>query len=90
MEIESGICLKVTLAAGAPVELVITPQTMARETGRPVGDLMLVESVGGLRRLLVSLGPRQELNAEAFRRAGGMAAKWLVQHHVASAGIFSR
>lgn len=88
MEIESGIRLKVTLAAGAPVELVITPQTMARETGRPVGDLMLVESVGGLRRLLVSLGPRQGLNTEAFRRAGGMAAKWLIQQRVASAGFF--
>lgn len=55
--------------------------------GDQLGDSLLVEKVGQGRTLLVSLGPQEKLDAEAVRRAGGLVARWLIQHGVSSASI---
>jgi leucyl aminopeptidase len=65
--------------------LPVSAQPEMIHPGYQLGDSLLVEKTGQGRTLLVSLGPRPGLNAEAFRRAGGMAAKWLIQHRTASA-----
>lgn len=51
------------------------------------GDLLLVDTPGEGRRLVVSLGQPDKVNAEALRRAGGLAAHWLVEHGVTRAGL---
>jgi leucyl aminopeptidase len=63
------------------------PEDQLGRPGKPVGEALLVEAPDGSRRLLVSLGPQDKLTPEAFRRAGGAAAKWLTNRRVATAGL---
>ena len=59
--------------------------------GKEAGELTLqklVDASGGIRQvLLVSLGPVEKCSAEAIRRAGGTAARWLKKHAVDQAYI---
>jgi leucyl aminopeptidase len=58
--------------------------------GEKAGSLLLVESPPGsspLRRLVISVGQEQKIDAEAVRRAGGAAIKWLSQNEVEMPGF---
>jgi len=76
----------------ATVELHISPLPALHppdinHPGPQAGDSLLVTGMGETPRLLVSLGPGEALSAEAIRQAGGMGARWLIQHGAPSAGL---
>ncbi|MFO7586311.1 MAG: leucyl aminopeptidase [Anaerolineales bacterium] len=59
------------------------PESVTLETaGKEVGDIRLLNG-----KAVLSLGPQDKINAEMIRRAGGLLAKWLIKHEVASAGL---
>ncbi|MGW8250997.1 MAG: M17 family peptidase N-terminal domain-containing protein, partial [Anaerolineales bacterium] len=51
------------------------------------GEVLLVDAPGEERRLVVVLDQPGEVDAEALRRAGGTAGRWLLQHNVRRAGL---
>jgi leucyl aminopeptidase len=55
--------------------------------GKSTGDILLRESSGGQRTLLVSLGSREHPTPETFRQAGGSLARWLKSAGADSASI---
>jgi len=63
------------------------PENQLARPGKQAGDVLLVENADGSRKLLLSLGPEDKLNPEAFRRAGGAAGKWLVGRKAVTAGV---
>jgi leucyl aminopeptidase len=66
-----------------------TEENKDRRPGKKAGQTLLVESQDGARTLKVSLGEHEEMDAEALRKAGGAAARWLDEHAVASAGLLA-
>lgn len=61
----------------------LAPETPGPETaGKEVGDVRLLEG-----KLILSLGPKDKVHAEAIRRAGGSLARWLARHNVHEAGL---
>lgn len=67
---------------GVHIQLLLAPETPSLDApGKTVGDIIYV--AGEVR---VSLGEAaSKLSTEAFRKAGGTTAKWLLSHHVANA-----
>jgi leucyl aminopeptidase len=63
--------------------LIVVP----RPAGSGEEDLLLVEKPGAVQELLLPIVLQVKDNAEALRRAGGKAARWLVQHKVQSVGL---
>lgn len=59
----------------------------AGEPGMTAGDALLTQPAGGTPAVMVSLGKRDKINVEAFRRAGGGLIKWLVGNNVSEAQI---
>ena len=57
--------------------------------GKDAGDIRLTETGGGNKpaRAVVSLGPREKIDAEALRRAGAGVAHWLANNRVSQAGL---
>lgn len=64
----------------APAPETVTPAS----AGQDVGEVRFNPAEN---TALVSLGKAQKINAEMLRRAGGLAAKWLVKNNVESAGV---
>lgn len=50
------------------------------EPGKKVGDVTQTFASDGQEVLLVSLGPANKLNSDAYRKAGGSLATWLLKH----------
>lgn len=55
--------------------------------GKKIGETLLVETASGQHRLVISVGEAEKIDAEALRKAGGAAAKWLSSHAIASVGL---
>ena len=47
----------------------------------------MVEVADGHSKLLVSLGSQDKLSSQKFRRAGRVAARWLTEGAISSAGV---
>ena len=58
----------------------ITPDT----AGKDVGEIRFNSAE---QKAIVSLGAKDKINLETFRRAGGAIAKWTTKNKVTSAGI---
>lgn len=75
--------------AGLPVAAVVAPAELAPGAlGRKAGETWLA-AAGGETELRVSLGPLDQLSRETLRRAGGLAARWLVEHETPAAGVIA-
>ena len=73
-------------------DLLITPVPAkqppeAEHPGRRLGDFLMVEVADGHSKLLVSLGSQDKLSSERVRRAGRVAARWLTEGGVPTAGV---
>ncbi len=55
--------------------------------GKKPGDVVLDSAQPGGPSLLVSLGAAEEISLETLRRAGGLAARWLLEHEQAQIGL---
>jgi leucyl aminopeptidase len=55
--------------------------------GKKPGDVVLDSSYAGGGALLVSLGAADEITLETLRRAGGQAARWLLEHDQPQVGL---
>lgn len=56
------------------------------EPGNNAGDLVLIKHDQSA-RLQVSLGKKSKCNPDTFRKAGGLAGKWLIANHAAQIGL---
>lgn len=59
----------------------------AEHPGRRLGDFLVVEVTDGHSKLLPSLGAQAKLSSERFRRAGRVAARWLIEADITGAGV---
>jgi leucyl aminopeptidase len=89
---ETRLQLSSAPRAGWEGELLLLPlpgdvEMQLGQPGKQAGDVLLVESAEGARKLLISLGPQEKMTPEAFRCAGGAAARWLTSRKAASAGV---
>jgi leucyl aminopeptidase len=91
-ELPTFLTLTASRQTDLPGGLLIHPQAAgampsAEHPGKKAGEVLLTSDSHGQPRLVVSLGKAEKVNAEAYRKAGGGAARWLAQHNVALAGV---
>ena len=71
-------------AAEARIEVRTAPnQPALGEPWKKVGDISQTVDVNGQMVLIASLGVAAKLNADTYRRAGGLCASWLLKHPAA-------
>lgn len=74
-------------AGGLQIALAVKTEALAPDQpGKDAGDTRLV-SVNGESRVLVSLGAKEKLSVEMFRRAGGGLVRWLAKNEVSRAAL---
>jgi leucyl aminopeptidase len=70
---------------GIHIVLAVAPQNVAPDTaGKDAGDIRFHPDN---QTAIVSVGPKEKLNLEIVRRAGGALAKWIAKNKVTEAGI---
>lgn len=86
-EIKLNVVQKLDWTGGLSIVLAPKGETLAPDQpGKDAGDTRLV-AAGGESRVLVSLGAREKLSPEMFRRAGGGAIRWLAKNEAPRAAI---
>lgn len=71
--------------SGIHVITAVAPQDISPDTaGREAGDVRFNPAE---QKAIVSLGPKEKINLETFRRAGGALAKWITRNRVTEAAI---
>lgn len=87
-----NLSLLVTSNSAWDGDLIITPiparqPPEAEHPGRRLGDFLMVQVADGRSKLLVSLGSPDKLSSKKVRRAGRVAARWLTEEAIPSAGV---
>jgi leucyl aminopeptidase len=70
---------------GIRIVTAVAPKNISPDTpGKEVGEIRFNSTE---QKALVSLGQKEKINLETFRRAGGALAKWITKNKVTEAGI---
>jgi leucyl aminopeptidase len=70
---------------GIRIVTAVAPQDISPDTpGKEVGEIRFNPAE---QKAIVSLGPREKINLEIYRRAGGALAKWITKNKVSEAAI---
>jgi leucyl aminopeptidase len=70
---------------GIRIVTAVAPERISPDTpGKEVGDIRFNPAE---QRAVVSLGQKEKINLETFRRAGGALAKWITRNKVSEAAI---
>jgi leucyl aminopeptidase len=70
---------------GIRIVTAVAPQNISPDSpGKEVGDIRFNPAE---RKAVVSLGQKEKINLETFRRAGGALAKWITKNKVSEAAV---
>jgi leucyl aminopeptidase len=70
---------------GIRIVTAVAPQDISPDTpGKEVGEIRFNPAE---QKAIVSLGPREKINLETYRRAGGALAKWITKNKVSEAAL---
>src|SRR5262245_8658075 len=70
---------------GIRIVIAVAPKNISPDTaGKDVGEIRFNSAE---QKAVVSLGQKEKINLETFRRAGGALAKWITKNKVTDAAI---